>query len=183
LQEVVSEGTARAAYNALPRSLNLAGKTGTSNDLKDSWFAGFSGDYLSVVWVGRDDNKSAGLSGANGALPIWIALMKEIAHKAVDLVVPENVQQVWIDPSNGLLTESNCAGARQYPYIIGSEPVNSSPCASEPSLDELPSLDGEPNPDENMPDNNAEPAAPEDEPAEPTNPTINNPKTWFNNFF
>jgi hypothetical protein len=109
--------------------------------------------------------------------------MKQIANKAVDLVIPENIQQVWIDPSNGLISDANCPGARQYPYIIGSEPVNSSSCVTEPSLDEqLPTLDGEPNPDETLPDNSAQ-QQPAQESTEQESPTTNNTKTWFNNFF
>ncbi len=183
LQEVVSEGTARAAYNSLPRSLSLAGKTGTSNDLKDSWFAGFSGDYLSVVWVGRDDNKSAGLSGANGALPIWISLMKQIANKAVDLIAPENIQRVWTDPGTGLLADANCPGAKQYPYITGSAPTESSDCTVVADPNQI-------TPDEttNAEDANAnatdgETPAELPSPPEPNNPTLDNAKTWFNNFF
>src|SRR6185295_13534675 len=74
MQEVMQEGTARAAKNVLP-NFRVAGKTGTTDDLRDSWFAGFSGDYLAVVWMGRDDNKSTGLSGATGALKAWLAFM------------------------------------------------------------------------------------------------------------
>lgn len=183
LQEVVSEGTARAAYNSLPRSLSLAGKTGTSNDLKDSWFAGFSGDYLSVVWVGRDDNKSAGLSGANGALPIWISLMKQIANKAVDLIAPENIQQVWTDPSTGLLADANCPGAKQYPYINGSAPTESVDCSAVPDPDQM-APDETTNPDQTS-NNITDGETPAETPnsPEPSNPTLDNAKTWFNNFF
>lgn len=182
LQEVVREGTARAAYKSLPKSLNLAGKTGTSNDLKDSWFAGFSGDYLSVVWVGRDDNKSAGLSGGNGALPIWVALMKQIANQAVDLIVPENIQHVWINPTNGLLTDSYCQEAQQMPYIVGSAPTKKSTCVTESSPDET--IDTKNDSDENE----VNPSTTEAQfPAENANsakqPSITNPKTWFNNLF
>lgn len=185
LQEVVSEGTARAAYNSLPRRLNLAGKTGSSNDLKDSWFAGFSGDYLSVVWVGRDDNKPAGLSGASGALPIWITLMKQIAHQAVDLIAPDNIQRVWIDPNTGLLADANCPGAGQYPFIAGSAPVASSDCTAASEQDELENPEDNPDADQtnaNMTDE--EQAPPESSnPTEQPNPAIEDAKTWFNNFF
>ena len=71
LQHVVSEGTAHALSRYIPASHTLAGKTGTTNDLRDSWFAGFTGDRLAVVWIGRDDNQPAGITGATGALPVW----------------------------------------------------------------------------------------------------------------
>ncbi len=134
LQEAMREGTGRSAYLFLPKELGLAGKTGTTNQLRDSWFAGFSGDYLSVVWVGRDDNKPAGLTGASGALQVWIRLMKQIARQPVNLIPPETIEMQWIDPVNGLLADENCEQAKLYPFISGSAPQLTSPCI-ETSLD------------------------------------------------
>ncbi|MGR9114326.1 MAG: penicillin-binding protein 1B [Gammaproteobacteria bacterium] len=128
LQEVMTEGTGRSAYVYLPQDFALVGKTGTTNDMKDSWFAGFSGDYLSVVWVGRDDNKPAGLSGSSGALKIWADLMQQISSRPVTLIPPDNVDMVWIDPATGLLADKDCEGVKQYPFIRGSAPTLSSPC-------------------------------------------------------
>src|SRR5690606_5865046 len=62
MQRVMRERTGRSVYNQLPASLALAGKTGTSNDSRDSWFAGFSQVLLAVVWMGRDDNGSTPLT-------------------------------------------------------------------------------------------------------------------------
>ena len=70
LMLVPTHGTARDAAARLPKGLVIAGKTGTSSDTRDSWFAGFTGSYLSVVWVGYDDNRVTGLTGATGALPV-----------------------------------------------------------------------------------------------------------------
>ncbi len=134
LQEAMQEGTGRSAYLYLPSALNLAGKTGTTNKLRDSWFAGFSGDYLSVVWIGRDDNKPAGLTGASGALQVWIELMKHIARQPVVLIPPETIEMQWIDPSNGLLADEECDLATAYPFVSGSAPLQHSPCV-ETSLD------------------------------------------------
>lgn len=128
LQEVMTEGTGRSAYHYLPQEYGLVGKTGTTNDLKDSWFAGFSGDYLSVVWLGRDDNKPAGLSGSSGALKVWAELMRRISNQPVTLIAPDNVDIVLIDPVTGLLADRNCEGVKQYPFIRGSAPTASSPC-------------------------------------------------------
>jgi penicillin-binding protein 1B len=75
LMGVVSGGTARYAGKKLPAHLRVAGKTGTTDDLRDSWFAGFGADRLAVVWVGRDDNRPAKLTGASGALRVWTDLM------------------------------------------------------------------------------------------------------------
>jgi len=128
LQEVMHEGTGHAAYEAFPKDYGLVGKTGTTNDAKDSWFAGYTGDYLAVVWVGRDDNKPIGLTGATGALPVWVSLMQQISTQPVNLNPPDNIKMVWVDPSNGLLSRKGCGSGRQYPYIAGSEPTAYSSC-------------------------------------------------------
>lgn len=130
LQEVMDTGTGRSAYLYMPEDLGLAGKTGTTNKLRDSWFAGYSGDYLSVAWIGRDDNKPSGLTGSSGALQLWIALMRHISFQPVSLIPPDNIEMEWIDPANGLLANEECEGAVSYPFIKGSAPEEESPCVS-----------------------------------------------------
>ena len=146
LQGVMHEGTGRTAYSYFPEDYGLVGKTGTTNDAKDSWFAGYTGDYLSVVWLGRDDNKSIGLTGSTGALPIWSTLMKQISTQPVNLIPPDNITLTWIDPYSGLLTNKDCGGGKQYPYISGSEPTMHSSCG-----------EGFFNPDDSVPPDNAIP--------------------------
>lgn len=75
MQGVFQRGTARTAAARLERNLPLAGKTGTTNDLRDSWFAGYGGDLVGVVWLGYDDNRESGLTGATGALRVWADVM------------------------------------------------------------------------------------------------------------
>ncbi len=135
LQGVMSEGTGASAYSVFPKDYGLAGKTGTTNDAKDSWFAGFTGDYLSVVWIGRDDNKPIGLTGATGALPVWTKLMRAISNQPVFLNPPDNIHLAWVDSSNGLLARKGCANARQYPYLTGSEPSTYSACGNAPAAE------------------------------------------------
>ena len=130
LQEVMNVGTGRSAYLYLPKEFGLVGKTGTTNVLRDSWFAGYSGDFLSVVWIGRDDNKPSGLAGASGALQIWASLMGKVSKQHVSLIAPDNIEMNWIDPVNGLRANEACAGAIRYPYIKGSAPTQDSPCVS-----------------------------------------------------
>ncbi len=130
LQEAMSTGTGRSAYLYLDKELALVGKTGTTNKLRDSWFAGFSGDYLSVAWIGRDDNKPSGLTGASGALQIWAVLMQQISTQQVNLIAPDNIEMHLIDPVDGLLANEECAGVQAYPFIKGSEPENYSRCVS-----------------------------------------------------
>jgi penicillin-binding protein 1B len=128
LQEVMRAGTGRSAYNYMPGEMALIGKTGTTNQLRDSWFAGFSGDFLSVVWVGRDDNKPTGLTGGSGALQIWAELMRQVSKKAVNLVPPDNVEMKWIDPATGLLSNEDCPGAQLLPFTEGSGPSEYADC-------------------------------------------------------
>jgi penicillin-binding protein 1B len=132
LQEVVSRGTASSAYRILSPSLKVAGKTGTTDELRDSWFAGFSGDYLAVTWIGRDDNSPTRLTGASGALQLWARLMARIAEQALTFPQPEEIEWVWIDPVSGLQAEENCPGARQFPFVRGSAPKEIAPCGAKP---------------------------------------------------
>jgi penicillin-binding protein 1B len=97
LQQVMRSGTGKAAYNTLSPDLNLAGKSGTTNDTRDSWFAGYSGNYVAVVWLGLDDNKITGLTGSSGALPVWTNVMKQLRQKPVNLRQTDDVQWQWID--------------------------------------------------------------------------------------
>lgn len=135
LQEVMHAGTGSSAYSVFPPDYGLVGKTGTTNDAKDSWFAGFTGDYLSVVWVGRDDNKPAGLTGATGALQVWTGFMRQISKQPVNLTPPDNIKMVRIDPYSGLVAGADCPYGRGYPYVEGSEPTAYSACGN-PVIDQ-----------------------------------------------
>jgi len=130
LQEVVRSGTGRALAQYISPQANLAGKTGTTDDLRDSWFAGFSGDKVAVVWVGRDDNKPAGLSGSKGALRVWGRIMQHIQPTALEMLPPESIETVWTDPVSGLRADEHCDGAIQVPYIIGFSPNEWASCVS-----------------------------------------------------
>ncbi len=126
--EVVREGTGKSAYAQLSKEFAVAGKTGTTNDLRDSWFAGYAGDYLSVVWLGRDDNKSAGLTGSNGALRVWTEFIKQASRKPMDFSVPAGISYYWVDEENGLLSREVCEGARLLPFLTGTAPTSRSAC-------------------------------------------------------
>lgn len=99
LQQVVREGTGTPLSRYLPLSCNVAGKTGTTNDLRDSWFAGFTGDLLAVVWVGRDNDKPAGLTGAEGALAVWGEIMRALHPQPLELIEPEGIEWRWLNPA------------------------------------------------------------------------------------
>ncbi|MEP5766151.1 MAG: penicillin-binding protein 1B [Halieaceae bacterium] len=137
LREVVQEGTGKGVYNYLPADFAVAGKTGTTNDNRDSWFAGFSGDLLAVNWVGRDDNAATGLTGASGALKIWGHFMAAASHTTLAYRVPQGIDHYWIDDGNGKLSGRNCKGARLLPFISGTQPQQNSECikASSPIVE------------------------------------------------
>lgn len=128
MQRAMREGTGRSAYNHVPRSLTLAGKTGTTNDSRDSWFAGFSQDLLAVVWLGRDDNGKTSLTGATGALQVWADFMRRADPLPLQTALPENVGMAWVDAQTGAGTLENCPDAVQIPYIRGSEPAPGPGC-------------------------------------------------------
>jgi len=130
MQGVVREGTAQAMKSYLAPEVGAAGKTGTTDDQRDAWFAGFTGDRLAVVWLGYDDNRAARLSGASAALPVWGDIMSALLPLPLELPPAEGIEQVWIDPQNNLRGDSQCAGAVQLPFMQGSAPQERSPCVS-----------------------------------------------------
>jgi penicillin-binding protein 1B len=125
LRSVLDEGTGAAA-RGLGFSAEAAGKTGTTNDLRDAWFAGYTPDLLCVVWVGFDDNTPINLSGARAALPIWVEFMKAavsgVKQRPFD-VPAENVIFVDIDKDTGLLAGPACPKRRSEAFIAGTEPT------------------------------------------------------------
>ena len=120
LIEVMERGTGRAAKRQLPSDLVVAGKTGTSNDYRDSWFSGFSGSHLVVAWVGHDDNRPTGLTGTTGGLAVWSRLMGSIATSSFEPLLPESLEHRWIDYFSGLETSPYCNGsAVSLPFEVG----------------------------------------------------------------
>jgi len=130
LQAVVREGTADALKKYLSPDLHLAGKTGTTNDLRDSWFAGYTGDRLAVVWIGRDDNQPVNMTGAGGAMTVWGEMMARLDPDPLVPPAPENIEWSWIDSATGLRADGNCQGAVELPFIRGSAPMETAPCAA-----------------------------------------------------
>jgi penicillin-binding protein 1B len=128
MRQVVEQGTARDLVKRLPNGMRVAGKTGTTNDYRDSWFAGFTGDKLAVVWVGRDDNEPMGLTGATGAMRVWGDIIAGTQNRPLDLPVPEGIENLMVDPETGLLADSGCRGAQQMPFVRGRGPRETSSC-------------------------------------------------------
>jgi penicillin-binding protein 1B len=129
LRSVLNEGTG-AASRALGFTADAAGKTGTTNDLRDAWFAGYTPELLCVVWVGFDDNTPIGLSGARAALPIWVEFMKAAltGRKSSPFPVPaENVVFIDIDKDTGLLAGPGCGKTISEAFVAGTEPQQRCP--------------------------------------------------------
>jgi penicillin-binding protein 1B len=124
MRSVLNEGTAAGA-RAAGFTPDAAGKTGTTNDLRDAWFAGFTPELLTVVWVGFDDNQPVGLSGSQAALPIWTQFMKAaLAGRAsVPFEIPEGIAFVAIDPLTGKLASPTCPKTFDEAFLAGTEPT------------------------------------------------------------
>lgn len=127
MRSVVEEGTAMAV-----RELNrpAAGKTGTTNESKDTWFSGYTMDYVASAWVGFDDNTPLGSTetGGRAALPMWLNFMRE-AHQGLparEFEVPQGVVSVRIDPATGLLAGNSRPG-RLEPFLEGTQPTAEAP--------------------------------------------------------
>jgi penicillin-binding protein 1B len=137
--EVMERGTGRAAKRSLPAGLVVAGKTGTSNDYRDSWFAGFSGGHLVVAWVGHDDNRPTGLTGTTGGLAVWSRLMGSIVTSSFEPMLPESLEHRWVDYFSGRETSPYCDGsAVSLPFEVGTLLEPSAECppdAAEPPMD------------------------------------------------
>lgn len=122
MQAVMREGTGRSAYNQLPSAINLAGKTGTTNLSKDSWFTGFGQDLLATVWLGKDDNSNTMLTGASGALQVWSTFMKEARPASLNMPIPDNIVFAWVDADTGQGAGEDCPNAVKMPFIKGTQP-------------------------------------------------------------
>ena len=142
MREVIQQGTATWLKERLPKDMTVAGKTGTTNELRDSWFAGFSGDKVIVTWVGRDDNQPTGLTGGTGALRIWGDIMARIDSQPLPDYPPEGVTMVSVDRYNGRLAPKGCGRALSLPFDADALPSQTSDCGAapppEPSAEDKP---------------------------------------------
>ncbi len=128
MEDVIDHGTG-ATVRARGFNAPAAGKTGTS---RDGWFAGYTSNLLAIVWVGFDDNRDLGLSGANAPAPIWAEFMKRAvtlpAYSNVQpFEMPEGVTKVTIDPESLALATPECPITREEVYIHGTEPTEFCP--------------------------------------------------------
>jgi len=128
LTQVVETGTARALPGLLGSRVTIAGKTGTTNERRDSWFVGYTRDLVAVTWVGQDDNSPAGVTGGTAAMQLWAGLFRSLPLNPVDLDMPEGAYWMWVNPDQNLLSDESCDGAVQLPFVAGSEPDMADRC-------------------------------------------------------
>ena len=124
LAQAVDHGTGRSLRRIVP-GLPLAGKTGTTNDLRDSWFAGFGDDVTGVVWLGRDDNRPTRFSGASGALQIWGNIIKGQDIRGIDLLPPPGLGSL---KDVSLPFAGACTRFSRLPYVLGARPGHIDTC-------------------------------------------------------
>ncbi len=166
LHRVTVEGTAKELSSVLPGWKKVAGKTGTTNDKKDSWFAGFSGQHVVTVWVGRDDNKPTNMTGGTGALKVWADLFRVLPTKPLQ---NNSSRLVWvdIDPTSGLRANPACGTAVSTPFIKGTQPQKTHYCAPPPEAVPAGGVSVE--------------GAPTGAPAPSGAPAPRNPSSWIDN--
>lgn len=105
----------------------VAGKTGTTNDYRDAWFAGYSSDLVTTVWVGFDRGAPLRLSSAEAALPTWALYMRDAALNHKDIERPSGVVERQIDPESGFLWAEGCPGPVQEVFLAGTAPTHRCP--------------------------------------------------------
>lgn len=124
MRSVINEGTG-AGVRAAGFTLDAAGKTGTTNDVRDAWFVGFTPELLTVVWVGFDDNQALGLTGAQASLPIWTRFMLRALAGRDNMTFepPEGVTFAEVDRDTGKLALPGCPRTIAEAFLTLTEPT------------------------------------------------------------
>ena len=122
MQQTFERGTARGYSEKQIQLWNAGGKTGTSDDQRDSWFVGFAGELLVLVWLGFDDNRQTPLTGRTGAFQVWKNFINDIKPvKTIKSSMPR-INYVWTDIGDGLRSGKKCKNSILIPFIEGTEP-------------------------------------------------------------
>jgi penicillin-binding protein 1B len=137
MKQTFISGTARGYPRKKIESWQAGGKTGTSDDQRDSWFVGFAGELLVLVWLGFDDNRPTPLTGRSGALEVWKNFISDVQPSSVEKNSFPRVKYVWTDKKDGLVSGEKCKNSLLVPFIVGTEPNTipsvRSKCASKPT--------------------------------------------------
>ena len=128
MQGVLERGTAAEA-KALGVYFPAAGKTGTTNGNRDSWFVGYTPDIVCAVWVGYDSGADTGLTGAGGALHIWSRFIRSFYGRSApaNIVPPAGIETAIIDPQSGYLATTSCPQKFKEAYLKGTTPKKTCP--------------------------------------------------------
>ncbi|MBL6735274.1 MAG: penicillin-binding protein 1B [Shewanellaceae bacterium] len=116
LVEVTQQGTARALHRQFPR-VTVAGKTGTTNQGRDAWFAGFDNAHIAAVWMGKDNNHPTSLYGSTGAMGVYQAFLQHYSPASLLLQPAANNNQGYFDPISGRAVDKDCLGAVSMPAM------------------------------------------------------------------
>ena len=122
MQQTFIRGTARGYSQKDIQSWNAGGKTGTSDDQRDSWFVGFAGELLVLVWLGFDDNRPTPLTGRTGAFQVWKNFINDISPVRTEKTSLSRIKYIWTDMQDGLLSGQKCKNSLLVPFIRGTEP-------------------------------------------------------------
>ena len=122
MQQTFIRGTARGYSQKDIQSWNAGGKTGTSDDQRDSWFVGFAGELLVLVWLGFDDNRPTPLTGRTGAFQVWKNFINDISPVRTEKNSLSRIKYIWTDMQDGLLSGQKCKNSLLVPFIRGTEP-------------------------------------------------------------
>lgn len=128
MYKVATEGTAKGVYRYLPKHQQVAAKTGTTNDQRDSWFSGFSGQHVATVWLGNEDAKPTPLTGASGALNIWGQLVKKLAYTPYEDIKPQAVEYYYLNTITGRAIPKGCSNGVWLPMPQNLAPTYSIMC-------------------------------------------------------
>ncbi len=124
---VAEEGTAKYLHQRYTQK-TFAGKTGTTDDSRDSWFAGFSNRYLTVVWLGDDENQSINLTGSSGALRVWADIMGQFDADSLKLSADPELEWIYVNRMDGGISGKSCKDSVLMPFMKGAKPNFNSNC-------------------------------------------------------
>ncbi|WP_158972291.1 penicillin-binding protein 1B [Paraglaciecola sp. L3A3] len=137
LHKVTLEGTAKALKTKFP-DINMAGKTGTTDDYRDSWFSGFDKNILITSWIGKDNNQPVNLSGASGAMQLFIGYQQQQAPKSLVRRFPAGLAISHFDITTGQLSKAGCVDTYSVPAITDALPPVPKQCFGESRVPEKP---------------------------------------------
>ena len=133
LHKVTLEGTAKDVRAKFP-DINMAGKTGTTDDYRDSWFSGFDKNILVTSWIGKDNNQPVNLSGASGAMQLFIAYQQQQQPKSLVRRFPDGLSIAHFDNATGDLSKAGCADTFSVPAITAALPPVPNRCSGKSTV-------------------------------------------------